>query len=154
VATHFARVKRSYDGLCVICFWVIGCALSFGSWALALGICSSYWICNSDSTCYKDSLFCANSFFCFFFASSSLYFFPSTLAPHHRILVLHTTALNDERRVTLSFSPSCSSLTYHDLPRLTFASCIIARFFLRRSTGMATDTGSLAYLISFWLSYE
>jgi hypothetical protein len=51
--------------------------------------------------------------FCIFFASSLLFFFPSTLAPHHEQLTLDTTTLNDEYRVTLSFPLSCPSL-YHD----------------------------------------
>jgi hypothetical protein len=50
------------------------------------------------------------------FASSLLlhhFFFPSTIALHHERLELYTTVLNDERRVTLSFSLSCPSLSYH-----------------------------------------
>jgi hypothetical protein len=46
---------------------------------------------------------------CFF----TPFFFQSTLALHHERLTLYTTTLNDELRVTLSFSPSCPSLSRH-----------------------------------------
>jgi hypothetical protein len=54
-----------------------------------------------------------------------IHFFVSSLLPHHFLLVnditqhqerlaLYTTFINDERRVTLSLSPSCPSLSDHD----------------------------------------
>jgi hypothetical protein len=61
----------------------------------------------------KVALFTTLLFFCFFFASSSLFFFPSTLTPLHGRIALYTTTLKDDRRVTLSFSPSCPSLPHH-----------------------------------------
>jgi hypothetical protein len=70
-----------------------------------------------------------------FFASSSLFFSPSTLTSRFGRLVLYTTTLNDE---TLSFSSGCPSV----LPWLTRAFCIIPPFF-RWSNGMATDIGFL-----------
>jgi hypothetical protein len=58
--------------------------------------------------------FSVNPILRFFFASLSLFFFPSTLAPHHERLALYVTIFNDERRILLSFSPPCPSLPYHD----------------------------------------
>jgi hypothetical protein len=46
------------------------------------------------------------------FASLFFYFFPSTLIPYHEQLTIYTTALNEERGGTLSFSPSWSSLPW------------------------------------------
>jgi hypothetical protein len=46
---------------------------------------------------------------CFFI---TFLFFRSTLAPHLKQFALYTT--NDGRRVTISFSPACPSLAYHD----------------------------------------
>jgi hypothetical protein len=83
---------------------------------------------------YKDSLF-VNPFLCFFFASSLLFFFfPPTLAPHYEQLTLNTTTLNDEYRVTLASSASCScpSLTYHGR-HLPFAALLL--FFLDERMG-------------------
>jgi hypothetical protein len=64
------------------------------------------------------------------------FFFPSTLTPHHKRLILYTTTLDNECKVTLFLSIFVS-------PRLTFAFCIIAPFFHMRSNGMATDIASL-----------
>jgi hypothetical protein len=59
----------------------------------------------------------------FFFASSSLSF-PSTLAPHHRLITLYTMSINEERRVTLYFSPSCPPWPDHD-SHLPFAPLLL-----------------------------
>jgi hypothetical protein len=56
------------------------------------------------------------------------FIFSSTLALHHERLALYATTLNDERRATLFFSPSCPSLTYHG-QHLPFESLLL--FFLR-----------------------
>jgi hypothetical protein len=64
-----------------------------------------------------------NPFFSFFFASSSLFSLPPTLAAHYERLAVYTMPSNDECRTTLSFSPSRPSLSY---PWLTFAFCINA----------------------------
>jgi hypothetical protein len=55
------------------------------------------------SSHYVKKHFWVNPFICFFFASSSLFFFPSTLALHHERLALYTTTLNDGAR---QLSPS------------------------------------------------
>jgi hypothetical protein len=67
--------------------------------------------------------FSINPTLCFFFASSSL-FFPSTLSARHQQLALYAMTINDERRVTLSFSASCPSLSYH-AQHLPFASLLV-----------------------------
>jgi hypothetical protein len=58
-----------------------------------------------------NTLFPVNPVLCFFFASSSLFFFPPTIAPHQQRLTLYTATLNDEHRVTLSFPPPSPSLS-------------------------------------------
>jgi hypothetical protein len=53
--------------------------------------------------CYKEELFpsiLSLLLLCFFIT----FLFPLTLAPHYERLTLYTTFLNNERRVTLSFS--------------------------------------------------
>jgi hypothetical protein len=50
-------------------------------------------------------------------------FFPSTLVPHHHQLALYTSFLNDKLNLTLSFSPSCPTLSNHGL-HLPFASLL------------------------------
>jgi hypothetical protein len=67
------------------------------------------------------------------------FFFPTTLEPHHKQTTLYTTTLSNERRVTLSLSLTILS---YSCPTFTF--CIIAPFYLSRSTGIATDIGFLA----------
>jgi hypothetical protein len=46
---------------------------------------------------YKEITFSITPFICVFFASSSLFFFPSTLAPYHERIALYSTSLTDER---------------------------------------------------------
>jgi hypothetical protein len=41
--------------------------------------------------------FSGDPFICFFFDSSYIFFFPSTLAPHSKRFPRYTTSLNDER---------------------------------------------------------
>jgi hypothetical protein len=66
-----------------------------------------------NSAWITEKHFSVNPFLSFFFASSSLFFFQSTLAPHYKRLALYTATLNNERMVTL-FSLSCPSFA---LPR-------------------------------------
>jgi hypothetical protein len=56
------------------------------------------------------SFFASLLLLCFFVT----FFFSWTLLSYHERLALYKTLLNDERRVTLSFLPSCPSLFYHD----------------------------------------
>jgi hypothetical protein len=58
--------------------------------------------------------------------------FPSTLSPHYERLALYTSTMNDERRVSLSLSPSCPFVSYHD-QHLPF--CTTAPFFLVNRMG-------------------
>jgi hypothetical protein len=78
----------------------------------------------------------------------SILFFASSLPLQHFFLSInigtaprstHPLYNYHERRVILSFSPSCPSFV---LPWLTF--CIIASCFHSRSNGMATDIGFMA----------
>jgi hypothetical protein len=54
----------------------------------------------------------------FLFASSLLlhhfFIFPSASLTYHEQLTLYTTTLIDEHKVTLSYTPACPSLSYHD----------------------------------------
>jgi hypothetical protein len=73
--------------------------------------------------------FFTNTFFCFFFASSLLFtFHQNKLAPHHKRFA--STALNDERRVTISFLPPFPFLTYDGLSFV-----LLLLFFLNNQTG-------------------
>jgi hypothetical protein len=72
----------------------------------------THYISNSDPG-YKEPLFRHP----FFFASSLLldhFFYATYFAPQHERLDFYPTSFNVRRRVTLSFSPSCPSLSYHD----------------------------------------
>jgi hypothetical protein len=60
---------------------------------------------------YKKSFF-PQSYFLLLLCFFVTFFFPPTLTPHYEQLALYTTILTDERRVILSFSPSCALLTY------------------------------------------
>jgi hypothetical protein len=92
-------------------------------------------ISNSDSG-YKGS-HSRQSFYLLLLCYLNTFFFPSTLQLDQERLALYAMTLNDERKVTLSFSPSCPS-------RLTFGICVITTFFLGRSNEVATDIGFLA----------
>jgi hypothetical protein len=74
----------------------------------------------------QECIFLVSPFLCFFFPSSSLFFFPTTFWPHHEQLTIYVTTMNDKHRVTLSFSP-CAFVSYHD-QHLPFASLLL--FFL------------------------
>jgi hypothetical protein len=77
-------------------------------------------------------------FFCFFFASSSLSIFPTTIALHHKQLELHATILNDDNKGKIpSQYPVHLSLTL-----LTLISSVITLLFLDRSN-IAPDIVSL-----------
>jgi hypothetical protein len=99
--------------------WLYSIALTCrggGVWNKILKSANPLWL--------QESLLPIKPFTCFFFVSSSLFFFPSTLAQHHERLALYTTILNDEHRVALPWS-------IFALSWLTFAFCIIVPFFLR-----------------------
>jgi hypothetical protein len=63
----------------------------------------AHWLSNSASG-YKRTPFSVIPFLIFGFFLT--FFFPSIMAPHQQQLALYTTAPNDKRGVTLSFSPS------------------------------------------------
>jgi hypothetical protein len=80
----------------------------------------------------------------FIFASSLLlfhFFFSIDKAPHYDQLSVYRMTLNDKRRVTLSFPPSCSIIVFS---WLTFTFLHRCSFFLGRFNRMATVTGFLA----------